>query len=845
MGREEMGQETSSKAGDFAGAVESDGNVIVRSGNAVAGDAARQSGRVLPLPIERLYRSADLSRLTFTTTADLRPVDSPIGQERALDAIGFGSRIDKPGFNLFVIGPNGARMQDSVKAVLTKDAQARPPSSDWVYVNNFSDPDKPAAIELPAGRARDFARSMNELIDDLKTALPAVFQSEDYQTRRSAIDEAFQKKQGDAFSSLREKAAEKSVVIVRTPFGFALAPAENGQIVPPEQFHTWPEDKRKAMQEVIETLEKDLERIMHQVPQWERERRDEVRKLNRESAKFAVDQLINETKSKFGDLPRILEHIERVRADLIDNVGIFITKPEDEEVEVAHTRPGTPFDRYEVNVLVAQDGRQSAPIVEELHPTLGNLIGRIEYVSSRGVLVTNFRLIKGGAIHHANGGYLLLDVRSLLMEPFSWTALKRTLRRGEITIEDVGRFLGLTSTVSLEPDPIPVKVKVVLFGERLLYFLLVALDPEIGEHFKVLADFENDLDRTPENEELLARLVASLVTREDLKPVDRDAVALILEHAARLAEHAGKLTLLVEQLREILNESDYWAADANSATTLRVHVQKTLDERVYRASRLRDRSQEAIVQKVALIDTDGSHIGQVNGLSVIQLGNFSFGRPTRITCQVRPGTGKVVDIEREVELGGPVHSKGVLILSGFLAGRYALDTPMSLFASLVFEQSYSGVEGDSASSAELYALLSALADVPLRQNLAVTGSVNQHGEVQAIGGVNEKIEGFFDICKARGLTGNQGVLIPQANVQHLMLRRDVTDACAAGRFAVYPIATIDEGIALLTGLDAGKRGDDGSYPTDNINRRVEDRLRAFANIRRNYERVSQPALPAD
>jgi lon-related putative ATP-dependent protease len=817
---------------------------IESSGNPVDGAVPKSSQSAHPLAADQLYRAANLSGLSFVTTADLQPIDGPIGQGRALGAINFGMRIEKPGFNLFVIGPNGGRMQDAVKEVLAREAQTRPAPSDWVYVNNFVDQDKPTAIELPAGRARAFAQSMHQLIDDLKTALPAVFQSEDYQTRRSAIDEAFQKKQGEAFSSLRAKAAEKGVTVVRTPFGFALAPTENGQIVPPEQFHAWPEEKRKTMQEIIEVLEKDLEHIMHQVPQWERERRDEVRKLNRESAKFAVDQLIDEAKSQFGDLPRILEHIERVRSDLVENVPMFMTKSEGEDTELTEFRPANLFERYEVNVLVTQDGRYNAPVVEELHPTLANLIGRIEYVSSRGVLVTNFRLIKAGAIHRANGGYLLLDVRSLLTEPFSWTALKRALRRGEIAIEDVARFLGLTSTISLEPDPIPVKVKVVLFGERLLYFLLVALDPEISEYFKVLADFENDFERTPENEELLARLIASLAKREGLRPLDRNAVALTLEHAARLADHAGKLTLMIEQLREVLNEADYWANEARASAIARQHVERALNERIYRVSRLRDRSQEAIVQKVALIDTEGSHVGQINGLSVLQLGGYSFGRPTRITCQVRPGSGKVVDIEREVELGGPVHSKGVLILSGFLAGRFALDTPMSLFASLVFEQSYSGVEGDSASSAELYALLSALADAPLRQDLAVTGSVNQHGTVQAIGGVNEKIEGFFDLCQARGLTGTQGVLIPQANVQHLMLRRDVVEQCSAGRFGIYPIATIDEGISLLSGFEAGRRNADGSYPEGSVNRRVEDRLRAFANIRRSFERQPQAAIPA-
>lgn len=810
-----------------------------------SGEEARAHSEVRPLSPDRLYRPADLSRLSFATTADLTPVDGLVGQTRALQAINLGTHIDKPGFNLFVIGPSGARMQDAVRQVLTKDAQGRPAPTEWVYVNNFSDPDKPTALEVPAGRARGFAQAMHHLIDDLKAALPAVFQSEDYQTRRSTIEESFQKKQSDAFASLRDKAAEKNVLVVRTPFGFALAPAEDGQIVPPDQFHKWPEEKRAAMQRVIEDLEKDLERIMHQVPQWEREHRDEIRKLNRASAKFAVDQLLDETNARFADLPRILEHIEKVRIDLVENVSTLLLKSEGGEAAApVDAMRENPFDRYEVNVFVTQDGRTTAPIVEELHPTLANLIGRIEYVSSRGVLVTNFRLIKAGAIHRANGGYLLLDVRSLLMEPFSWTALKRTLRRGDIAIEDVARFLGLTSTISLEPDPIPVKVKVVLFGERLLYFLLVAFDPELSEHFKVLADFENDFDRTPENEELLARLVASLASREALRPLDREAVALTLEHASRLTDHAGKLSLMVDQLREVLNEADYWAKEANASVIARAHVKKSIDERIQRMSRLRDRSLETILQKVSLIDTDGRHTGQINGLSVFQIGGYAFGRPTRITCQVRPGAGKVVDIEREVELGGPVHSKGVLILSGFLAGRYALDTPMSLFASLVFEQSYSGVEGDSASSAELYALLSALAEVPLRQDLAVTGSVNQHGEVQAIGGVNEKVEGFFDVCAARGLTGTQGVLIPAANVQHLMLRHDVVEACAAGRFAIYPIATIDEGIALLTGLEAGVRGDGGNYPTGSVNRRVEDRLRTFASIRKSFGRQSQAALPA-
>jgi lon-related putative ATP-dependent protease len=790
---------------------------------------------IRPLESEKLYRATDLSSLSFSTTADLQPIDGLVGQARAFEAIQFGTRVEKAGFNLFVIGPNGAHMQEAVKALLADETRKKPSPSDWVYVNNFSNPDRPVAIELPTGRAREFHQAMHKLIDDLSSALPAVFQSEDYQTRRGAIDESFQRKHGEAFSALRDKAVEKDVALLRTPLGFALAPTKDGQVVPPEEFHKWPEVKRREVQAVIESLEKDLEHIIHQIPQWERQRRDELRRLNRQTAKYAVDQLIEETKAAFKDVPRVVRHIETMRNDLVENVGIFIAKGEEGESESSHVRPGSPFDRYEVNVLVTHDGSEpGAPVVEELHPVLGNLIGRIEYVPLRGALVTNFRLIKAGALHRANGGYLLLDVRNILLEPFSWPALKRTLRRGEIAIEDISRILGFATTVSLEPDPIPLTVKVILFGDRLLYFLLAALDPELGEHFKVLADFENDFPRTPENEEVLAQVLAALTRREQLNALGRDAVERVLEHAARLADHADKLSLVVEQLREVLIEADFSARETKRSVVTRTDVDRALAARIRRVARLRDRAQEAIVEKVVLIDTDGAQVGQVNDLCVIELGGFSFGRPIRITCQVRPGSGKVVDIEREVELGGPIHSKGVLILSGYLAGHYALDTPISLFASLVFEQSYGEVEGDSASSAELFALLSALAEVPLRQDLAVTGSVNQHGQVQVIGGVNEKIEGFFDICSARGLTGKQGVLIPQTNVQHLMLRQDVIEACKAGRFAVYPVSTIDEGIAMLTSRPAGVRGPDGNYPPNSINHCIEERLRAFANIRRSF-----------
>lgn len=787
-----------------------------------------------PLSAERLYRVTDLSALAFESTADIEPVDGLVGQQRALDALEFGTRIGRPGFNVFVIGPSGLRVRRAIEQVLQEAVDDRERPSDWVYVNNFSDPRRPVAIELPAGRAIKFRDGVHTLIDDLKTAVPAVFESEDYQTRRGAIDQGFQSKQGEAFVALNEKAAALNIVILRTPMGFALAPARDGKPIPPDEIRSWPEAKRKQIQATIGELEKDLEHIVRQLPQWETERRDEVRKLNRETARFAIGHFIDTAKARFVDIPKILAHLEAVRADLIENVGMFVVKGEGEEGALAE-EIGVPLDRYAVNVLVSHPEREPVvPLIEELHPTLSNLLGSIEYISQHGVLLTNFRLIKAGAMHRANGGFLLLDARSVLTEAFSWAALKRTLRQGEIRIEDLGRFIGLTSTVSLEPDPIPLQVKVVLFGDRLLYYLLAAFDPDVPEHFKVLADLEDDIDRTPATEATHARLIAALARRQKLKPVDRPGIALLIEHAARLADHADKLTLAVDQLADVLAEADFWAGKNSRSLITRADVEAAIEQKVRRSARLRDRAEEGILRDVALIDTTGAQVGQVNGLSVAELAGFRFGRPTRITCRVRPGSGKVVDIEREVELGGPIHSKGVLILSGFLAGRYALDTPMSLFASLVFEQSYGGVEGDSASSAELYALLSALADFPIRQDLAVTGSVNQRGQVQAIGGVNEKIEGFFDICKKRGLTRTQGVLIPNSNVQHLMLRHDVIEACSTGSFFIYPVATIDEGIQLLTGRPAGERDHRGRYPEESINRLVEDKLEAFARIRQTF-----------
>ncbi len=821
-----------------------------------------------PLDAAQLARRVDPSTLPFSSTADAAAHDEAIGQARALDALRFGARMQAPGFNLFVIGAPGAGIDRTVRALLLEKARAEPAPNDWVYVNNFAQAHKPRALCLPPGRGPQFRSAIAELIRDLGAALPAAFESQDYQARRRAIDEAFRHKQEEAFTALTKEAGENRVAIVRTPFGFGVAPlADGGEVLKPEAFNALPEAEREKLHETLRGFEARLQEILQTVPRWDKERREAARALDRDTARFAVSHSIDDTKSRFADLPVALEHLEAMRNDLLVNVGVFIgpaqaaARSEDNGEEQEWTAIG-PLERYEVNVLVTTEAPPDdagaaepasgdtatagasaaaaapptggAPVVEELHPTLRNLVGRAEHVWHRGVLSTDFRRLKAGALHRANGGYLLIDARSLLMEPFSWAALKRALKTRRVRFESVDDILSLTSTVSLEPDPIPLDVKVVLIGERWLYWLLAAFDPELAVHFKVLADFDDALDRAPAAEAGYARLIAALARDASLQPLDAAGVARVIEQAARMAEDAHKLTLQVDRVRDLLAEADFWARDAGRAVTGRTDVQRAIDERIRRAGRLRERVQESMLREIALIDTSGSRVAQVNGLSVYVLGDASFGRPSRITARVRPGAGKLVDIEREAELGGPIHSKGVLILGGFLAGRYALAAPMSLQASLVFEQSYGGVEGDSASLAETCALLSALAEAPLRQDLAVTGSINQHGEVQAIGGVNEKIEGFYDLCAARGLTGTQGVLIPAANAQHLMLRDDVVEACARGRFSVSTVARVDDALEALTGIAPGGCDADGRFPSDSVNGRVEARLLAFAQTQREF-----------
>ncbi|MBK8987652.1 MAG: AAA family ATPase [Chloroflexi bacterium] len=795
-----------------------------------------------PLAANKLRQLCDPQQFHFQTTADLADLADIIGQQRAVEAIHFGIGIQHEGFNVFALGPNGTGKFTAVQQYLLHKAAQQPTPDDWCYIFNFDQPHKPRALRLPAGHAGRFRADMQQLVEDLMTVLPSAFASDEYHNQKKVIEEEFKQREIQALDDLKAKSSENNIAFIRTPAGFAFAPLKNREVISPEEFMKLSIEEQKAIESQIQTLQERLQLIMIQLPQWQRELQKRLKKLNDDVAMYAITPLFHELRQTYDGLEAVLAYLTAVQTNVVKHADDFLGEEEPPAAAVmgGRERDSGPlrFTRYQVNVIIDHSQSSGAPVVYEDQPAYNNLIGRTEHISQMGTLFTDFTLIKPGVLHRANGGYLMLDARKVLLQPFAWEGLKHALRAQEIRLESLAQAASLISTVSLEPEPIPLAVKVVLMGDRALYYLLHHYDPDFAELFKVAADFEDDMARDEANNLAYAQLVGTLARKENLRHFDREAVALIIETSARLAGDAGKLSTHMQSISDLLREASYWAGEAGRDVVTRMDVQNSLDAQLYRHGRIRERIQEAILQDTILIDTQGAVVGQINGLAVYTLGAFSFGRASRITARARLGKGEVIDIERQVEMGGPIHTKGVLILSSFLGARYAAERPFSLSASLVFEQSYSGVDGDSASSAELYALLSALSGAPIKQSLAVTGSVNQYGQVQAIGGVNEKIEGFFDLCQARdaaGLPGDQGVLIPQANVQHLMLRSDVVEAVANGRFHIYPIAHVDEGIELLTGIPAGAADESGRYPPDSINGRVvayleklTEQQRAFA-----------------
>jgi lon-related putative ATP-dependent protease len=798
------------------------------------------------LDVQDLCRPCDPHQFDFGTTDELEDLTGIIGQPRAEEAVAFGIGIQQPGYNIFAMGAAGTGKRSLVLQYFESVAADKSTPDDWCYVNNFKAAHQPHAIQLSPGTGTRFQKDMADLVEDLRAVLSSAFESEEYRDHRQQIEEGMTNWQKQAFESLEADAQQKKMAVMRTPTGLAFAPLRGEEVLSPEAFQKLPGDEQERIQEAVEELQKELEHILLQQPRLRRDIREKVRELDRSVAEMAIRGPLGELHQRYADCPDIIDYLEELKEDVLDNIQPFL--PQD-DAPTEDDSPAPPqlmeavsrqmsrsfFQRYQVNLIISHGDRKGAPVVYEDNPTYQNLIGRVEYIAQMGALTTDFTLIKPGALHRANGGYLVLDARKILLQPFAWEGLKRALRSASVRIESPQQLDGLISTVSIEPEPIPLDVKVALLGDRELYLLLESLEPEFGELFKVVADFDDLIERSAENQQLYARLIGTLARKDHLRPFDRDAVARIIERSSRLVEDSGKLTAHFRLVADLLHEADYRASKAGRDIVTADDVQGAIDAQIYRMDRVHERMLETTLRQIILIDTGGEKVGQVNGLSVVEIGSVAFGHPSRITARVRLGGGEVIDIDREVELSGPIHSKGVLILSGFLGARYAADHPLSLTASIVFEQSYGGVEGDSASSAELYALLSAIADVPVKQSLAVTGSVNQHGQVQAIGGVNEKIEGFFAICQKRGLTGEQGVLIPVSNVENLMLRRDVVEAVEAGQFHIYPVETIDEGITILTGMPAGEPDADGNYPDDTINGRVQRKLASLAKQRADYK----------
>lgn len=786
-----------------------------------------------PLNAQDLYKPCVLDGFHFETTEELDDIDVIIGQERATEAIQFGIRIGNGGYNIFALAPSGTGKLTIIRQLIKHQVGDNPVPPDWCYVNNFADSAKPRAIKLPPGKGKQFQQDIAHFLEELSIAIPTAFDGDEYRARVEELQEQSKQRESEALNKLREQAVKDRVILIETATGFGFAPLDDKQeVIEPDKFKELSEAEKLRIQEAINNLQQDLQKLLKKFPAWRKETKQKLKALNREVAELAVSHLIDDLIEKYKEFDAILRFLNDARDDIIEHVNDFLPHREAPFPFMETPAAQNPFRPYQVNLIVDNSEQKTAPLIYEDHPNYANLLGRVDYHVHMGALLTDFTMIKPGALHRANGGYLILDARKLLLQPYAWESLKRILLSREIRIESLERSLSLMSTAGLEPEPIPLQVKIVLFGERILYYLLSYYDPEFQDLFKVSADFDEIVTRSEKVLPEYARFLATLARYEKLRPLTQGAVCRIIEHSSRLTGDAEKLSAHLRSISDLLKEADYWADTNSHEYVLASDVQQAIDHKVYRLDRMRERLYENFRRGTLLLDTDGKAIGQINGLSVLQLGEFSFGQPSRITATTRLGEGKVVDIERETEMGGAIHSKGVMILSNFIAARYARTKAFSINASLVFEQSYGQIEGDSASLAELCAILSSLAQIPLRQDLAVTGSINQLGQVQPIGGVNEKIEGFFDVCKIKELTGRQGVIIPASNVKHLMLRWDVVHAAQAGQFHVYAVESVDEALELLTGMPAGERNAEGVYPADSLNGLVEAQLVQFFEIKR-------------
>ncbi|MBI4824495.1 MAG: AAA family ATPase [Nitrospirae bacterium] len=779
------------------------------------------------LKADELYKCCDFKLFDFNTTSEIKVLDGTIGQERAMNALDFGLSLESTGFNIFILGESGTGKMTTIKSFLKKLAEKEPVPSDWCYVYNFKDPDVPQAISMKAGQAILFQKDMEELIKILKVEIPKVFESKEYEKQKSRIMEEFQKKQKELFGSLDDEAQAKGFSIRKTVSGLLIVPVKKtGEPLSEEEFEALEEKSRKKIEEVGRALQEKLDDVVRAVREGEKLVKELLERLERDAALSAVGHLIEELKNKYRAYEIIVTYLEVVREDILAHLEDF--KGAEEQTPplpfMKMPKAEPTFTRYAINVLVNNKETKGAPCVFEANPTYYNLFGRVEHKIQYGIAVTDFSMIKAGSLHRANGGYLVIDALDLLRSIFAYDALKRSIRNKEVRIEDVWEQYRLISTTTLKPEAIPLDIKVILVGNPFLYYLLYNLDEEYKELFKVKSDFDSRMPRTTSSVKKYAEFIASRCNEEKLLPFDRTGVSKIVEFGSRLAEHQAKLSTRFTDIADIIIESHYWAQKAGSNVVGAEHVEKALNEKVYRNSKIEEHLREMTMEDTLIVKTSGDMVGQVNGLAVLSMGDYSFGKPSRITAKAYTGKAGVVNIERETKMSGRIHEKAILILTHYLGSKYAIKKPISLSASITFEQLYDMVEGDSATCAELYALLSSIAQVPLRQDIAITGSMDQNGDVQPIGGVNEKVEGFFDLCQLRGLNGSHGVIIPSRNIKNLMIKRDVTDAVKEGKFLIYPIDRVEEGLEILTGMPAGELKDDGTYPEGTFNYLVSKRL---------------------
>lgn len=786
-----------------------------------------------PLSADQLYHACDLGDLPFETTDDLEPDYSALGQDRATDAVQFAINMPHSGYNLFVSGSAGIGKRLIVSRIIKQVAAQGSAPSDWCYVNNFDEPHQPRVLQLPQGLGHRLRQDLFQLVETLLAQIPATFHSDEYRSRVQDIHDEFQQKEEEKFKEMGQRAEQAQLSLMRTPHGYTVGPLRGGKLLTSEEFNRLPPEEQESIKQAIASFNDELTERVRQIPKLQQQNLEKLRALELEFTHLAIDPQLQALRSRYNGFPDVQAFFDTVHQDMLENVDDFFAQEKGDNHPALHKiARSRAFRRYQVNVLVGKASAKGAPVISEDIPSYQNLLGRIEYSAHMGTLSTDFSMIQPGALHRANGGYLVIDTRKLLSLPFAWEGLKRALRNREIRIDPLEKLYGMVTTRSLEPAPIPLDVKVLLIGDRHIYYLLKAYDPEFTSLFKVYADFSEELERQAENLPRYIGLMCALCREEKLLPLSRDGVARAIEQSSRFVDDSTRLSLHRGQIVDLLRESAYWALQGNKSAIEGTDVEKAVATARHRNSQYAELLQQQIEQGILMIDTQGTAVGQANALSVIQMGDHRFGRPSRITATARVGTGRMVDIERETKLGGAIHSKGVLILSAFIGNRYARNAPLSLNASLVFEQSYGRVDGDSASALELCVLLSAIAGTPLNQQFAATGSVNQHGMIQAIGGVNEKIEGFFELCSQRELRGNQGVIIPSANIQHLILRRDVVEACENGDFHIYAVSQIDEMLALLSTEKVGEPDSDGLYSPRTFNGKVQRQLQDWHEIAR-------------